>query len=291
MSRISGVVGNGNVALDAARILLMDQDMLAATDIAEHALDALRDSAIREVVVLGRRGIADAAFTVGEFLALGHLDGVDVVIDGDLDERADESDLGAALKLDIAREYAGRTQAPGNKRIVFRFHTTPEEIVGDGAVRELRVRRGGESDSLATGLILRSIGYRGVAVDGLPFDESAGLVPNVDGRVGGAPASYVTGWIKRGPRGVIGTNRTCAEQTVDALWQDYTGGVLKRDLGDSAELRKLLEERGIRALGWAGWRAIDGAERDRGAAAARPRVKFVAVEDMRAAALTVTAEG
>jgi ferredoxin--NADP+ reductase len=134
-------------------------------------------------------------------------------------------------------------------------------------------------------LILRSIGYRGLAVDGLPFDEAAGVVPNDDGRVSGVPGSYVTGWIKRGPRGVIGTNRTCAVQTVDALWRDHLDGTLQRDVAEPVALRKLLEERGIRPLDWSGWRAIDGAERDRGAAASRPRVKFIAIEDLHAAAL------
>ncbi len=285
------IVGNGNVALDAARMLLMGQDALAGTDIAEHALQALRDSTIHEVVILGRRGIADAAFSVGEFIALGHLDGVDVVIDGDLQAPVDEADLGAVLKTDIAREYAQRAQTPGNKRIVFRFNTIAEEIIGDGAAQALRVSRGGDADTLTTGLILRSIGYRGVPIGGLPFDESTGVVPNEDGRVTGTPGSYVAGWIKRGPRGVIGTNRTCAVQTVDALWKDHLEGILQRDLGSSEELRKLLEERGIRHLDWSGWRAIDGAERDRGAAAARPRVKFIAIEDMRAAALTATGQG
>ncbi|QNJ95335.1 FAD-dependent oxidoreductase [Mycolicibacterium fluoranthenivorans] len=284
------IVGNGNVALDVARVLLMDRDALAATDIAEHALEALRTSAIREVVILGRRGIADAAFSVGEFLALGHLDGVDIVIDGDLSdpadgERSDGARFGAALKVDIAREYAGRAQTPGNKRIVFRFNATPQEIIGSGVAQELRVARGGTTETLATGLILRSIGYRGLAVDGLPFDEAAGVVPNEDGRVSGVRGSYVTGWIKRGPRGVIGTNRTCAVQTVDALWQDHLDGALQRDVAEPVTLRKLLEERGIRPLDWSGWRAIDGAERDRGAVASRPRVKFIAIEDLHAAAL------
>ncbi|MBI3224231.1 MAG: FAD-dependent oxidoreductase [Mycolicibacterium cosmeticum] len=285
------IVGNGNVALDVARVLLMGEDALAGTDIAEHALEALRDSAIQEVVLLGRRGIADAAFSVGEFIALGHLDGVDVIIDGGLGEPRDDTDLGAVLKMDIAREYAERVQTPGNKRIVFRFNTTPEEIVGDDTAQAVRVSRAGNTETLTAALILRSIGYRGVPIEGLPFDESTGVVPNDDGRVTGAQGSYVTGWIKRGPRGVIGTNRTCAEQTVDALWQDHLDGTLRRDLDDPYALPKLLEERGIRPLDWSGWRAIDGAERDRGAAASRPRVKFIAIEDMRAAALAATGRG
>lgn len=275
------IIGNGNVALDVARVLLMDQQALGATDIAEHALEALRDNSIREVVILGRRGVADAAFSVGEFLALGQLDGVDVIIDGPLEDPVDDTDLWAALKLEIAREYAQRPAIPGNKRIVFRFMSTPVEIAGDEKVHALRVSDG----ELLTGLVLRSIGYRGAPVDGLPFDEATGVVPNVGGRVDRAPGSYVTGWIKRGPRGVIGTNRTCAEETVAELWRDHLDGVLRRPVAEPNELRKLLADRGVQAIDWSGWRAIDAAERERGTESSRPRVKFIGIPEMRTAAL------
>lgn len=275
------IIGNGNVALDAARMLLLDQEALNQTDIAAHALEALRDSAIEEVVILGRRGVAHAAFSVGEFLALGHLDGIDVVIDGPLGDPVDETDLWATLKLDIAREYADRPPTPGNKRIVFRFMTSPVEIIGDDRVRSLRVA----DDDLRTGLVLRSIGYRGIPVDGLPFDEHGGVIPNIAGRVDGAPGCYVTGWIKRGPRGVIGTNRTCAEETVGELWRDHLEGALGRDIAGPESLQKLLEDSGVRAVDWSGWRAIDAAERERGSAASRPRVKFIGIPEMRTTAL------
>ncbi|KAA0115005.1 FAD-dependent oxidoreductase [Mycolicibacterium sp. P9-22] len=275
------IVGNGNVALDVARVLLMDQQALGETDIAAHALEALRDSMIEEVVILGRRGAADAAFSVGEFLALGRLDGIDVIIDGPLEDPVDDTDLWATLKLGIAREYAERPTTPGNKRIVFRFMSRPVEIVGDQKVQQLRMTDG----ELDTGLVLRSIGYRGAPVPGLPFDETNGVVPNAAGRVDGAPGCYVTGWIKRGPRGVIGTNRTCAEETVGELWRDHLDGALSRTLAGPGELRKLLQERGVQAVDWSGWRAIDAAERERGAAVSRPRVKFIGIPEMRAAAL------
>lgn len=275
------IVGNGNVALDVARVLLMDQQALGETDIAAHALEALRDSMIDEVVILGRRGVADAAFSVGEFLALGHLEGVDVIIDGPLEDPVDETDLWPTLKLDIAREHAERPTTPGNKRIVFRFMSSPVEIVGDEKVEAVRLTDG----EVQTGLVLRSIGYRGVAVDGLPFDEATGVVPNVAGRVDGAPGSYVTGWIKRGPRGVIGTNRTCAEETVGELWRDHLDGALHRAVAGPEELRKLLQDRGVQDIDWAGWRAIDAAERERGTVASRPRVKFIGIPEMRTAAL------
>lgn len=278
------IVGNGNVALDVARVLLMDRDALAATDIAQHTLDALADSAIREVVILARRGIADAAFSAGEFLALGHLDGVDVIVDAhDLPADDDHDDIETSFKLAIAREYSQRIPTPGNKRVVFRFGATPVAIRGTDRAEGLEVRGDSGTEMIETSLILRSIGYRGLPIQGLPYDEDSGTVPNESGRVvDGAPVrgTYVTGWIKRGPRGVIGTNRLCAEQTVAQLWADFDAGLLTRDVAGRESLDSLLAARGAQAVGWTGWRAIDAAERDRGVQAARPRVKFVSIEEM-----------
>ena len=280
------IIGNGNVALDAARVLLMGPDALADTDAADHALDALRHSAIEEVVILGRRGLRDAAFSVGEFLALGHLDGVDVVIEpGDVPDQADD-DVEASFTLEIAGEYARRAPTPGNKRIVFRFNVTPVEVIGAERAEGLRLRSG---EVLDAGLVLRSIGYRGAPMPGLAFDDANGVIPNDGGRVhdgfgNPVPGVYVTGWIKRGPRGVIGTNRACAEETVGALWDDFAAGLLDRAVEDRDALQALLTARGARPIPWRGWRAIDEAERARGAAASRPRVKIVAVADMLSAA-------
>ena len=294
------IVGNGNVALDAARILLMSPAQLAETDIAQHALDALGHSNIREVVIVARRGPRAAAFSVGEFLALGHLDGIDVVIDGgDLDEDPDD-DIETAMKLDAARTHAARPVEPGNKRIVFKFLATPTEVLGTDAVTGLRVTGtdDGVVEDIGTSLLLRSIGYHGSPLGGLEFDSAAGIVPNERGRVLDAqgrpvPGVYVTGWIKRGPRGVIGTNRTCAEETVDHLFEDFDAGVLGDD-GTTDEpgkntagrdrLRALLAERGLEPVDWAGWRGIDAAERGRGAERSRPRVKFVEISEMLSAA-------
>lgn len=279
------IVGNGNVALDVARVLLMDRTALAATDIAEHTLDALADSEIREVVILARRDIGHAAFSAGEFLALGHLDGVDVIVDPqDLPADDEHDDVETSFKLAIAREYAQRSPTPGRKRVVFRFGTTPVAIHGPDRAEGLEVSseaRGAEV--IETSLILRSIGYRGLPVSGLPYDEDSGTVPNDSGRV--VPGTYVTGWIKRGPRGVIGTNRLCAEQTVAQLWADFDAGLLARDVEDRESLDVLLAARGAEPVGWPGWRAIDAAERDRGVQAARPRVKFVSIEEMLSAGL------
>ncbi|MFN6550487.1 FAD-dependent oxidoreductase [Mycolicibacterium septicum] len=279
------IVGNGNVALDVARVLLMDRTALAATDIAQHTLDALADSAIREVVILARRDIGHAAFSAGEFLALGHLDGVDVIVDPqDLPADDEHDDVETSFKLAIAREYAQRSPTPGHKRVVFRFGTTPITIHGTDRAEGLEVSsEAGGTEVIETSLILRSIGYRGLPVSGLPYDEDSGTVPNDSGRV--VPGTYVTGWIKRGPRGVIGTNRLCAEQTVAQLWADFDAGLLTRDVKGVESLDALLAAREAEPVGWPGWRAIDAAERDRGVQAARPRVKFVSIEEMLSAGL------
>lgn len=287
------IVGNGNVTLDVARMLLLSPDDLGPTDIAPHALKALADSSIQEVVVLGRRGLREAAFSMGEFLALGHLDDIDVVIENSDLSPDDDDDVETATKLQIAREYAQRTPTSGRKRIVFRFHCAPVEFDGVDAVTGLRVSdaRSGETDVIETSLVLRSIGYRGQPLPGLPFDDATGTVPNdrgrvVDGAGNSVTGVYVTGWIKRGPRGVIGTNRFCAEETVAQLWEDYDAGHLTRDVGDRDTLKSLMQERGVSAIDWTGWRAIDSAEKLRGSSEARPRVKFVAVEELLAASRT-----
>ncbi|GAB3218134.1 FAD-dependent oxidoreductase [Mycolicibacterium hippocampi] len=280
------IVGNGNVALDVARILLTPPDLLAGTDIAEHALEALAHNSIEEVVILGRRGPRAAAFSVGEFLALGHLPGVDVVIDGSGLEPDPDDDIETAAKLDVAREYARRTPTPGNKRVVFRFGCSPTAIEGSESAQGLQVNG---SEVIETSLILRSIGYRGESLPDLPFDDSTGTVTNDRGRVTdgtGKPVTgvYVTGWIKRGPQGVIGTNRSCAEQTVAQLLTDFDAGLLRREVAARDALRALMDHRGLSPVDWSGWRAIDTAERERGSAASRPRVKLVAMEELLAAA-------
>ena len=211
------VVGNGNVALDVARVLLLGADELAKTDIAVHALEALAHSRIREVVILGRRGPRAAAYSVGEFLALGHLPGVDVIVESDDLQPHPGDDVETVLKLDIAREFAQRTPVPANKRIVFRFLTSPAEVVGDKHVAGLRVVRNRFDESgrlvpvdpatgteiteiteiIETPLVLRSIGYAGSAIDGLPFDAATGTVPNADGSVLGEDGRPLPGYTSR----------------------------------------------------------------------------------------------
>ncbi|WIM88085.1 4Fe-4S binding protein [Candidatus Mycobacterium wuenschmannii] len=288
------IVGNGNVALDIARVLLMEPQALARTDIADHALQTLSDSSIREVVILGRRQLRDAAFSVGEFLALGYMPGVQVMVEGaDLAARPGDG-VDTSIKMAIATDYAGRPSEPADKRIVFRFGVAPAAVLGTDRVQGVQLvptdsAGSGASCVLDTSLLLRSIGYRGVTPPGLHADATSGAVANDDGRAidgDGRPLNgvYVSGWIKRGPRGVIGTNRACAQATVSRLWDDYQAGRLNSDIAPDGELDELLAQRGISPIDWAGWKAIDSVERDRGAAASRPRIKFTSLEQMRAVA-------
>lgn len=227
------VIGNGNVALDLARILGSDPDDLAGTDIADHALIALRRSSIDEVVILGRRGPQNAAFTAPELHGLACVPGVDVIVDPvDMAGVETSGDPVAARKCDLLRNLAHRAQTPGNKRIILRFNAVPEEILGDSAATGVRLRVGERSEVIATTLVLRAAGFRGTELPGLPFDHDTHRVPTVDARVTdprtGAPLPgvYAAGWIRRGPSGGIGTNRTCADDAVAALLADYDAGLL-----------------------------------------------------------------
>ncbi|MET8940581.1 FAD-dependent oxidoreductase [Streptomyces rubiginosohelvolus] len=289
------VVGNGNVALDVARILVADPEALAATDIAAHALDALRASRVREVVVLGRRGPEDAAYTRSELLALKHVPGVELVVDDHDPRTAAAIDAaGAGDRAGVLKGLARvRTDAAsptvGERRIVLRFHSEVGEIRGEGdGVRSVRVTdgggEGGGTADLAAGLLLRAIGYRGIPVPGLPFDEASGTVPHEGGRVAGVPGSYVVGWIKRGPSGGIGANRTCAAETVGTLLADAVAGELPAPTGDAKAFRRLARQRNRRVVDARGLAAIDRAERDRGRRDGRPRVKLATVEELVATA-------
>ncbi|MEV0062110.1 FAD-dependent oxidoreductase [Nocardia sp. NPDC050718] len=294
------IVGNGNVALDIARVLTADPATLGRTDIADHALEALRHSNIREVVLLGRRGLPHAAFTGPEFLALAELD-VDVVIDpADIDDDvaavlADPStDPALRLKLTLAGEYARQTGAGDRKRIVFRFLVSPAEVSGADSVaavrivhNELRASADGatavatdRTEVVPTSLILRAVGYRGNPIPDVPFDSAAGVIPHRRGRVVDAadsvvPGVYTAGWIKRGARGVIGTNRGDAEETVTGLIEDFLAGSLAEPDRDRAAFEELLTQRCPQRIDRGGWMAVDAAERAKGALAGRPRVKFV----------------
>ncbi|MDG4857918.1 FAD-dependent oxidoreductase [Streptomyces sp. T-3] len=284
------VVGNGNVALDVARILVADPDDLAGTDIADHALAALRASKVREVVLLGRRGPEDAAYTRSEMLALKHLPGVELVIDdhdprtGATIDEAGAKDKAAVLR-GIARSAVDYAPAPGTgRRIVLRFHSESLAVTGDGHVRAVRVTGGPGASDIPAGLLLRAVGYRGLPVAGLPFDEATATVPNDGGRVTGRPGTYVVGWIKRGPSGGIGANRTCAAETVTALLADAVAGALPTPTGGRKEFRRLARRRNRKIVDARGLAAINKAELARGRSAGRPRVKLATVPELVATA-------
>jgi ferredoxin/flavodoxin---NADP+ reductase len=287
------VVGNGNVALDVARMLALTPEELAPTDTTDAAIDAIDAAGVREILVLGRRGPVQAAWTPVELGELGELAGAEVIVDPtDLElDPASEAELEAApptvrRNLDHLRDYAAREPAGKPRRIVLRFFTSPAAILGDGRVEAIEVVRNelvdgravptDERETIPCGLVFRSVGYRGVALPGVPFDEGTGTVPNEGGRV--EPGLYVAGWIKRGPSGVIGTNKKDATETVALLVQDAAAGKLPSASGE--DLLDLLAERDARPVLYAGWEAIDAAEKAAGEPKGRPRVKLCSWDEL-----------
>ncbi|MBJ8347980.1 FAD-dependent oxidoreductase [Antrihabitans sp. YC2-6] len=283
------IIGNGNVALDAARILTSDPAKLARTDIAAHALKALRESKIEEVVIVGRRGPAQSAFTVPEFSGLLAEPDIDIVVEGDIEADETALDHSTAQKIAMLREAQAGTPTPGRKRITLRYLAAPTQILGDDNVVGVEFARNsltvsadgnvaitatGELDTLATGLVLTSIGYRGVPVAGLPFDDRAGVIPNEGGRVQNTPGTYAVGWIKRGPSGFIGTNKSCAQETVNALVDDYNAGLLNAPKYAAAQLPRTIRALQPATVDRAGWNAIDRVELERGVAQNRVRDKI-----------------
>ena len=293
------IIGNGNVALDVARVLTSDPDDLACTDISDRALETLRSSAVREVVIAARRGPAHSAFTLPELIGLTATS--DVVLDAG-DHQLVEADLVTVSdsltrnKLEILSKLGdGSAPAPASRpRIRLAYQLTPNRVLGaqraTGA--EFSVTGTEEVRELDAGLVLTSIGYRGKPIRDLPFDEAAAAVPNDGGRVvdpeSGRPISgaYVAGWIKRGPTGFIGTNKSCSFQTIQALVADFNAGRLTNVVANHGALAELVHTRQPDAVGSAGWRAIDAAEIARGSDDGRPRNKFTDVADMLAAAAT-----
>ncbi|MEU1204627.1 FAD-dependent oxidoreductase [Nocardia sp. NPDC005825] len=278
------IVGNGNVAMDVARILTLPVDELEKTDIAPAALTALASSRIREVVVLGRRGPDHGAFNNPELEELGRLPGVDVLVEGEVPEPAGQGEA-TRRKLATLRTYAERPLAGHDKRIVLRFLGSPHEVLGTDRVTGLRIVHNRIDEGrvvptekitdLDTGLVLRSIGYFGTPLAGLPFDHDRGVVPNLDGRilVNGTPVPglYVTGWAKRGPRGIIGTNKVCSRDTVRALLSDDLGA---RAL-PAAQVEAILRQRSADLVDHQTWLRLDAAERRAGRKLGRPRLKLV----------------
>src|SRR3954464_6964260 len=306
------VVGNGNVAIDVARMLLLDPDEISVTDTADHAIEALARAEVEHVTLLGRRGPARAASPTPELRELGELQRADVIVDPaelELDEHSarwleEEGTPTARRNVEILREYAARETTGKTHQLELRFLRSPVEIIGegdDGAVSGLRVVRNridsnlkavstGEEETLQCGLVLRSIGYRAQPLPGVPFDERRGLVRNEGGRVTGddgepLPGEFAVGWIKRGPSGIIGTNKKDAADTVARVLED----VEDRRLNDPREpdadaVEPWLREQIAGLVTWTGWQAIDEHETTAGEPHGRPRVKLVRVPDMIAVA-------
>jgi ferredoxin--NADP+ reductase len=303
-SRHAVVVGVGNVALDVARVLVKTVDQLEDTDMADEVLDSLLRKSVTDVHVLGRRGPAYTAFTTKELRELGQLPDVDVIVDpADLElDPSSQAVVGqnkvAARNLAVLQDWAARPLSGASRRITFHFWTRPTMLTGSDRVAAVEVERTminsdgfvvgiGGQQTLPADLVVRSVGYRGLPLLGVPFDERTGRVPHAEGRVirdgGFSPDEYVTGWIKRGPTGVIGTNKSDAVETVASLLTDLHNGALQVH-GRSGKLDRLLEERGIRALGMPGWHRIDAAEMKLGASHGRLRTTLAHRRELLAAA-------
>jgi ferredoxin/flavodoxin---NADP+ reductase len=301
------VVGAGNVALDVARMLALTREELAPTDATDSSIEAIAGSGIREIVVLARRGPAQAAFTTPELKEMGELAGADILVDArelELDPASEASIVGntnATRNMEVLREFASREPSGKPRRVVLRFLVSPVAILGEEHVEGVEIvqnelvaadgrisaRPTERRETIDAGIVFRSVGYRGVPVPGLPFDPARGTLPNDGGRVldeGGAPLAgvYCAGWIKRGPTGVIGTNKKDATETVQLLLEDVAAGRLPRAVRPR-DLAELLAERGADAVLYAGWEEIDRVEKAAGEPEGRPRVKLCSWDDLLAA--------
>lgn len=309
------IVGVGNVALDVARILCLSPEELHATDMPDYAVRALSQSRIKDVYVLGRRGPAQAAFTNPELKELGELQEADLIIredEAELDELSAaeveaSGDRMLAKKVEMIRAFAGRAPEGKKRRLHLRFMVSPTEIIGDesGGIRAVTLVRNrleksetgtiacvatGATESIAAGLVFRSVGYRGVSLAGIPFNDRWGVIANARGRVieveSGEPVlgEYAAGWIKRGPSGVIGTNKPDALESVTALLEDAAAGRAWSPSAPAAEaVVSLLASRGVAFTSYDDWCALDEAELAAGHENGRPRVKFDSLEQMWAA--------
>lgn len=304
------VIGLGNVAMDVIRILARTPEELMETDIADYALEALRHSQVKRIYVLGRRGPAQSAFTNPEIKELGELLDADVIVspeEMELDPYSQAfidsgEDKVAVKNVQILREYAARGDTGKRRKIIMRFLVSPVEIIGSDKVEAIKVVKNqlvpddkgnlkakptGEYETIPVGLVFRSVGYHGVPLAGVPFDEKSGTIPNQSGRVltgqGGEAiiGDYVTGWIKRGPSGVIGTNKPDAVETVDALIEDLRqGNILHPTEPEPEAIVQLLEQQHMRYVTYADWLLLDQIEQERGLARGASRLKFSRIDEM-----------
>jgi ferredoxin--NADP+ reductase len=307
------VVGAGNVAIDVARMLALAPSELNVTDTADHALGVLGESGIEEITVLARRGPLQAAWTNPELLEMGELERGDVeIVGGELDALSQvalgDADKTRRRNVEIVQEYAARPASGKPIMVRFRFLASPVELLGDehGHVRAVRIERNeivaredgslaaqgtGELEEIAAQLVFRSIGYRGVPLADIPFDERRGLIRNAGGRVCDedgkpCPGEYVSGWIKRGPSGVIGTNKKDSQDTVNRLLEDAATGKLNQPALDDIEA--LLDAQAPHHVQWDGWEAIDATERAAAEGTKRPRIKLAKWEALREASKAPT---
>jgi ferredoxin--NADP+ reductase len=298
------VIGNGNVALDVARMLALTREELAPTDATDASIDTIASSPLEEIVIVGRRGPAEASFTTPELQELGDLAGADVIVDAADLVDANPQGTNAQRNVEVLRGFAEREPTGKARTVRLRFFLSPVAIRGEEHVEAIELVRNrleerdgrlvavatDERETLECGLVFRSVGYRGTALPELPFDESTGTLPNAGGRVLGAdgesmPGIYCAGWIKRGPTGIIGTNKKDATETVALLLDDVeTGRIQRRDGATAEAVDALLAERGVRYVLYEGWGSIDRIERAAGEPHGRPRVKLVTWDELLEAA-------
>ncbi len=302
------IFGQGNVAADVSRILAKTRDELKHTDIAEHALDALDKSNIKHIYVVGRRGPAQAKFTSKELKEFGELADCDPVInpeelilnaqsEAELEEK---SSAGNRKVYDLFKGFSEQSASDDKKRrVYFTFLKGPVEILGKDRVEAVKLEKNvlsgdafgqgargtGEFTELKTGLVFRSIGYKGVPIEGVPFDDKRGIIPNTDGRVTDIngtiePGLYTAGWIKRGPSGIIGTNRADSVATIKSLTDDLESNTDSAQKPDDEALVKLLQNKDINYVSFADWKKIDTDEISRGEPKGKPREKYTYVQEM-----------
>ena len=303
------VVGIGNVAMDVTRILAKSPDELAATDIADYALETLRASKVSEVVILGRRGAAQAAFTPKEIKEIGALEGVDLLVDSEdvvLDEESRkslETDKQARANVQYLTEKAQEGAGANPKKVHLRLLRSPAEIIGEnGHVVGIKIERNvltksesgemrpsgsGEFETIPCGTIFRSVGYHGIPLQGVPFDQVNGVIPNERGRVVNlgsgevVQGQYVVGWIKRGPTGLLGTNKGDSGETVDAMLEDIQGQTAPmREEQEPDAIGSFLKSKEASYLTFSDWKELDLLEIEKGAALGKIRQKFVHLSDM-----------